>query len=85
VTEIEVVDGEVRRKGETIANGAPPRRADVRQRNDEASAEIGEAVYALASKKVRENGRGAQTAGRKAQLQTIRKDLRDRLTHRSLV
>src|SRR3954452_17911348 len=46
--EIEVHDGEVRRDGETLATGAPQRRDDVRARNDNARAEIGEALYAFA-------------------------------------
>src|SRR3954468_14196440 len=37
---LEVLDGEVRRGGETLATGVPQRRADVRARNDSARAEI---------------------------------------------
>src|SRR3954453_21624741 len=45
---IEVDDGAVSRDGETVATGDTQRRSDVRARNDDARAEIGEALYAFA-------------------------------------
>src|SRR3954469_20712189 len=80
--EIVVLDGEVRRAegGEPIATGSPQHRADVRARNDNARAEIGEALYAFARNTVEHMVEERELLAGKFDLPRFDTNFRDRPT-----
>ena len=77
---IEVADGAVRRDGTILATGAAQRPDDVRARNDNARAEIGEALYAFARNTVEHMVEERELLAGKLDLPRFDTDFRDRTT-----
>src|SRR4051794_20041083 len=76
--EVEVAGGEVRKSGETLATGAVQHPEEVRARNDNARAEIGEALYAFARNTVEHMVEERELLAGKIELPLFRTDFRDR-------